>query len=103
MPITTAMTFKKLAKCCYGVMRSEFVDDHESFSESDIKSAVAFFRISFPFQGVVSFFYLTKFNLFWRKRGTAGGGPCRSNRNFLTQRLSAPRLTPIVCVAFTTE
>ncbi|WP_420836527.1 hypothetical protein, partial [Candidatus Erwinia dacicola] len=47
------MDVKSLAQRSDWIPRSQPVDYREPLSASDIKNAVAFFRISFPFQGVV--------------------------------------------------
>ncbi len=59
------MNPEHMAECGHRIMRSEFPDYRELFRESDIKSAVAFFRSSFSISMRCSFFQLTYFDLFW--------------------------------------
>jgi len=47
VPVAAAMNFKSLAQRGNRIPRSQPVDYREPLSESDIKRAVAFFRISF--------------------------------------------------------
>ncbi|SVG80901.1 IS91 orf [Shigella flexneri] len=50
------MNPEHMAECDHRIMRSEFPDYRELFRESDIKSAVAFFNISFSISMRCSFF-----------------------------------------------
>ena len=57
------MNPEHMAECDHRIMRSEFPDYRELFRESDIKSAVAFFNISFSISMRCSFFLRSRISI----------------------------------------
>ena len=57
------MNPEHMAECDHRIMRSEFPDYRELFRESDIKSAVAFFNISFSISMRCSFFLSSRISI----------------------------------------
>lgn len=57
------MNPEHMAECDHRIMRSEFPDYRELFRESDIKSAVAFFNISFSISIRCSFFLRSRISI----------------------------------------
>ncbi|VCZ65876.1 hypothetical protein BANRA_05449 [Escherichia coli] len=67
------MNPEHMAECDHRIMRSEFPDYRELFRESDIKSAVAFFNISFSISMRCSFFLSSRISIC---SGVIGGFWC---------------------------
>lgn len=61
--VVAAMNPEHMAECDHRIMRSEFPDYRELFRESDIKSAVAFFNISFSISMRCSFFLSSRISI----------------------------------------
>ncbi|QXD01072.1 hypothetical protein MKleb_5710 (plasmid) [Klebsiella sp. PL-2018] len=81
------MNTEQPAQWRYRVVRPQTVDYRELFRESDIKSAVAFFRISFSISRRCICFLIFLSSVCSGVRGSPGGVfPWRSIRNDLTQR-----------------
>ncbi|NJD86127.1 hypothetical protein EWM60_16525 [Candidatus Erwinia dacicola] len=79
------MDVKSLAQCSDRIPRSQPVDYREPLSASDIKSAVAFFRISFSISRRCIFFLASRSSSCSGVRGSlAGVFPWRSSRSLFT-------------------
>jgi hypothetical protein len=102
--IAAAMNPKGLAQLRGAVAPYQFIDCRKLFSESDIKRAVAFFRISFSVS-----IRLIRFSSSWilRWSGVKALGiidvPLRSSRNCLTHLSIAEALTLTACAACRTD
>lgn len=98
--ITASVNTEQPAQWRYRVLRPQVVDYRELFRESDIKSAVAFFRISFSISRRCIRFLISLSSVCSGVRGSPGGVfPWRSIRKDFTQRLMAERLTFIALAA----
>ncbi|CAK9886689.1 MAG: hypothetical protein XXXJIFNMEKO3_03135 [Candidatus Erwinia impunctatus] len=98
--ITASVNTEQPAQWRYRVVRPQTVYYRELFRESDIKSAVAFFRISFSISRRCIRFLISLSSVCSGVRGSPGGVfPWRSIRNDFTRRLMAERLTFIALAA----
>ena len=92
-----------MAESGHRITRPEFPDYRELFRESDIKSAVAFFNISFSISIRCSFFLSSRISICSGVIGEAFGVfPCRSSRNCFTHRVIVERPTSIALAASAT-
>lgn len=67
------MNPEHMAECDHRIMRSEFPDYRELFRESDIKSAVACFNISFFISMRCNFYFSSRISICSRVVGEAFG------------------------------
>ena len=100
LKVTHDMAIHYIQEHCHGITRLEFLDYRELFRESDIKSAVAFFSISFSISIRCSFFFSSRISICSGVMGAAFVGlPWRSSFNCRTHRVMVDTPTFIALAA----